>query len=323
METFKPKDYDLPDDAVWFITGCSSGIGLALAKYIATEQPQQRIVATARNIESLSYSASGLLDVPNVLKLAMDVTSIESIWVAFNTALTHFKRLDVVVNNAGYNLIGDTEASPGDNAAARALFDTNFWGAVDVTKCALKVFRAMNPATGQQGGVIVNVTSVGELMDMAGSAFYHASKFALEGFAESVAKEVSPEWNIHFVNVRPVCVSTNHLTSSLKRMEKRCMAYVGNPNCATNRTLDSLDDVEAHGRFLEPEEVAKGIYMVVESGEKFPIRVPIRVPLGGVAWDMIQNEVKRMGHDLKEWWEISHAIGDVTGTSESEVSEEE
>ncbi|OTA65245.1 short-chain dehydrogenase/reductase-like protein SDR [Hypoxylon sp. EC38] len=314
METLIPEDYDLPDDAVWFITGCSSGIGLALAKYIATEQPKQRVVATARNIKSLSDSVSDLPAALNVLKLDMDVTSIQSIRGAFNAAHACFGRLDVVVNNAGYNLIGDTEASPGDNAAARALFDTNFWGAVDVTKYALKVFRTMNPATGQQGGVIVNVTSVGELMDMAGSAFYHASKFALEGFAESVAKEVSPEWNIHFVNVQPARVRTNHLTSSLKRMENRYMAYVGNPNCATNRTLHSLDDVDAHGRFLEPEEVAKGIYMVVGSGKK----IPIRVPLGGVAWDMIHNEVKRMGRDLEEWWVISHAIGDLTGASESE-----
>ncbi|KAI1649582.1 uncharacterized protein F4817DRAFT_25944 [Daldinia loculata] len=102
METPDTKPYNLPDNAVWFVTGCSSGIGQGLAQYIATKKPSQRVVATARNPASLSDIPDG----PNVLKLALDVTSVPSIDAAF----------DIVVNNAGYNLTGDTESSPPGNA---------------------------------------------------------------------------------------------------------------------------------------------------------------------------------------------------------------
>ncbi|KAI1411715.1 NAD(P)-binding protein [Hypoxylon sp. FL1857] len=305
METPAPKPYTLPADAVWFITGCSSGIGLALAQHIATKTPSQHVVATARNLASLSTSASGLPDTPNVLKLALDVTSPSSIEAAIDAALKRFGRLDVVVNNAGYNLMGDAESSPRGNADARTLLDTNFWGAVDVTKAALAVFRDVNPASGQRGGVIVNVTSMGGFLGSPGNSFYHASKFALEGFAESVAKEVSPDWNIHIVNVEPGGVRTNYTTSSLKRMERH-PAYADDPNCATNAMLVFMDDAKAHEVFAKPEEVAEAIYKVVGSGK----RIPIRVPLGRDAWGMIMNEVERVKEDLLECREISCAMGD-------------
>lgn len=307
------------------VTGCSSGIGLALAKHIATKTPSQRVVATARNLASLSASISGLPDAPNVLKLALDVTSFTSIETVFNTAVHHFGRLDVVVNNAGYNLIGDAEAWRRGNADARALFDTNFWGAVDVTKRALAVFRSINRGSGQQGGVIVNMTCAGEDATAPGSAFYKASKSALEGFAKTVAKEVAPEWNIHVVNIECGAVrSTNHATTSLRRM-RRHPAYVGNLNCAANRVIGFMAVGQAHKAALEPEDVAKRIYMAVETVSK----MPIRVPLGQVAWDMIHEEMGRMDQDLDDTWDISRAIGDVIGKGDTaketteETSEEE
>jgi NAD(P)-dependent dehydrogenase (short-subunit alcohol dehydrogenase family) len=145
--------YHLPEDAVWFITGCSSGIGEGLAQYVA--KTSNRVVATARNPASMS-------DIPNgsgVLKLKLDVTSLESIESAFSQSLATFGRIDVVVNNAGYTLVGDTEAT-GD-AEARALMDTNFWGMVDVSKRAVGVMRDENLKNGgQRGGVILNISSM-------------------------------------------------------------------------------------------------------------------------------------------------------------------
>ncbi|KAJ1547975.1 hypothetical protein HK405_004529, partial [Cladochytrium tenue] len=139
----EPLNYHLPNDAVWFITGCSSGIGLALAQHVAATG-KNRVVATARNPASLA----SIPDSANVLKVTLDVTSIPSIEAALAAAVSAFGRLDVVVNNAGYTLISDTEAA-GD-AEARALLDTNFWGTVDVTKRVLGIMRDSNPATGQQ-----------------------------------------------------------------------------------------------------------------------------------------------------------------------------
>jgi NADP-dependent 3-hydroxy acid dehydrogenase YdfG len=101
------------------VTGCSSGIGAALATRLITHT-KSRVVATARQVSALAYLAD---DAPNVLKLALDVTSTEAIDAAFNKAVERFGRVDVVVNNAGYTVMGDTEASTPQEA--RTLLDTN------------------------------------------------------------------------------------------------------------------------------------------------------------------------------------------------------
>lgn len=101
------------------VTGCSSGIGAALATRLAT-QTKSRVVATARKVSALSYLAD---DAQNVLKVALDVTSPEAIDAAFTKAVERFGRVDVVVNNAGYTIMGDTEASTAQEA--RDLFDTD------------------------------------------------------------------------------------------------------------------------------------------------------------------------------------------------------
>ncbi|KAI0131249.1 NAD(P)-binding protein [Daldinia grandis] len=300
MEAPDTQLYNLPDNAVWLITGCSSGIGQGLAQYIATKKPSQRVVATARNLASLSDIPDG----PNVLKLALDVTSVPSIDAAFDTTLARYGRVDVVVNNAGYNLMGDAESSPAGNAGARALLDTNFWGAVDVSKRALSVLRDDNAKTGQRGGAIVNISSLGGYLGSPGNAFYHASKFALEGFAESIAKELFPEWNIHVCNVEPGGVRTKYTTSSLQRMPRH--AAYDRPEGATSGMLAFMDNADLHEGFARPEEVAERIYAVVGTGGR---RIPIRVPLGRDSWGMVAAETERVRGELEEWREFSCGMG--------------
>ncbi|XXG97683.1 hypothetical protein Hte_003990 [Hypoxylon texense] len=309
MEGPAPKPYNLPADAVWFITGCSSGIGQALAHHIATTFPSQRVVATARNPASLS--APEILDSPNVLKLALDVTSPSSIDAAFDEALARFGRVDVVVNNAGYSLMGDAEASPAGNADARKLLDTNFWGAVDVTKRALSVFRDANPKAGQQGqqgqgGVIINVSSMGGVLGSPGSAYYHASKFALEGFAEAVAKELKPEWGIHVCNVEPGGVRTNYATTSLRRLEPRHPAYEGG---ATDAMLAFVGNTEAHEGFARPESVARAVCEIVGCGGKGK-GIPMRVALGSDSYGLVRQKIEKQLQDMEEWKELSCSMGD-------------
>ena len=165
-------------------------------------QSPNRVVATARKTSALGAIPSN----DRVLKLELDVTSISSIDAALRTTLEKFGRIDVVVNNAGYTLAGDTEGA--EDGESRAVFDTNFWGMVDVTKRALGIFRDENPKTGQQGGVVVNVSSLGGWSGFPGQSFYHASKFAMEGWTESVAKEVPASWNSKCILLlRPQVVS--------------------------------------------------------------------------------------------------------------------
>lgn len=130
----------------------------------------------------------------DVLKLALDVTAKDQIDSVIKTVVDRFSRLNAVVNNAAYGLTGDTEVIP--DADARARFETNFWGPVNITKTISAIMRETNPSG--KGGLVMQISSVGGRVCFPGGAFYHASKFALEGFTDTVAKEMHPDWNIKY-----------------------------------------------------------------------------------------------------------------------------
>ena len=154
----------LDRNAVWLVTGCSTGLGQSFAKRV--HHAGHNIVATARNTDSLYYLPDG----PNVLKLSLDVTSPENITSVVNSAVKRFGRLDVVINNAGYNIVTEFESFP--EQEARKQMDTMFWGPVHLTKESLRVFREVN-APGQ-GGTIIQVSSIGGYLTYQGNSFYHA-----------------------------------------------------------------------------------------------------------------------------------------------------
>ena len=129
-------------------------------------QAGHHVVATARNVASLSYLPDG----PRVLKLGLDVTSKSDITLSLSTAVEKFGRIDILVNNAGYAVMGDTETVP--ESDARLQMETLFWGPVFLTQQAVRIFREANPPG--QGGTVVQVSSIGGLVTFPGSAFYHA-----------------------------------------------------------------------------------------------------------------------------------------------------
>ena len=145
------------------VTGCSSGLGQALAKYV--REAGYNVVATARNVASLAY----LPDDPKILKLRLDVTSREGISAALDAVVKKFGRLDVLVNNAGLPAMGEAEGFPEDSA--RTLMETNFWGAATLTRESIPILRDVNP---QPGGVIVQVSSLSGTVAFGGAPFYHA-----------------------------------------------------------------------------------------------------------------------------------------------------
>ncbi|PYH96676.1 short-chain dehydrogenase [Aspergillus ellipticus CBS 707.79] len=301
MDASNTKPYNLPADAVWFITGCSSGIGQSLSQHIANT-PTNRLVATARNPSSLSPIPSS----PNVLKLALDVTSAASIEAALRATLAAFGRIDILVNNAGYALVGDTEVAT--DAESRALLDTNFWGMVNVTKPVLGVMRERNGENGgARGGVVLNISSMGGFIGFPGNAFYHASKFAMEGWTEAVAKEMPAEWNIHLCNIEPGGVKTNYATSSMKMLENgRHPAYAADPSYPTNMLLAYKKDEKSRSSWAEPEAVAGALYHLVSRGQ----RIPIRVPLGADAWGMISMELEKIKTEFEKLKELSLSVGE-------------
>jgi NADP-dependent 3-hydroxy acid dehydrogenase YdfG len=263
--------YTLPSSAVWFITGCSSGIGYALCQHLATHT-QHRVVATARDPSTLDSLPSS----PNILKLALDVTSESSIQEAIDAVLNKWSRIDVCVNNAGYGMHAHTETV--DPAKARTLMDTNFWSAVRITQLVLPIMRA------QKGGLFLQMSSGGGRLAFPGGAFYHASKFALEGFTEAVSKEMPDEWGIHFLIVEPGGVKTKYAVTSTKKAEEaetESEAYL-DPNLPANVLRAYIKDPKSTGNWAEVDKVIEVLYGFVERGGD----LPLRLPLGSDSWNM-------------------------------------
>ncbi|MDQ1579184.1 MAG: hypothetical protein QOE21_1871, partial [Microbacteriaceae bacterium] len=167
-------------EKTWFITGTSRGFGREWA--IAALERGDRVAATARNTDTLSDLVERFGDA--VLPIELDVTDRDADFAAVAKAHDFFGRLDVIVNNAGYGQFGFLEEVSEEQA--RAQIDTNVFGAMWVTQAALPYLRK------QGSGHIVQVSSIGGISAFPGLGLYHASKWALEGFSQSLAAEVAP-----------------------------------------------------------------------------------------------------------------------------------
>ena len=164
---------------VWFVTGASAGIGAAVVN--AALAAGDRVVATARNLEKLR-AAVGQPASEQLAFLRLDVTSEEQAQEAVDAAVEKFGRIDVLVNNAGYSLIGNLESLTTEQIALQ--LETNFYGVLYVMRAALPVMR------GQRSGRILNVSSMAGVVGYGTAGAYAASKFAVEGLSLSVAQEV-------------------------------------------------------------------------------------------------------------------------------------
>jgi NAD(P)-dependent dehydrogenase (short-subunit alcohol dehydrogenase family) len=179
-------------EKVILITGASSGIGLHTAKYFQAKN--WKVAATMR-----SPGNSDLQKIADIECFRLDVTDRSTIRQAFDGALEKFGRIDVVVNNAGYGLLGPFEASTEEQV--RRQFDTNVFGLMNVCREIIPYFRE------QKGGFIVNISSVSGRMAFPFMSLYHASKWAVEGFSESLRYELEP-FNIKVKLIEPGPIRT-------------------------------------------------------------------------------------------------------------------
>ncbi|MFN8033866.1 MAG: SDR family oxidoreductase [Mycobacterium sp.] len=231
---------------VWFITGTSRGLGREFA--ITALQRGDLVAAAARDTDTLADLVETYGDA--ILPIRLDVTDRSAAFAAVDRAHHHFGRLDIVVNNAGYGQYGFAEEL--SETELRAQMDTNFFGAVWVTQAALPHLRA------QRGGHIIQVSSIGGVTAFPNLGGYHASKWALEGFTQSLAQEVSP-FGIRVTLIEPGGFSTDWVDSAhqatrhpdyrdehrkFQRARTRRMAGMGQPEAAGSALLRLVDSAD-------------------------------------------------------------------------------
>src|SRR6266568_533954 len=188
----------------WFITGASKGFGREWAE--AALERGDNVAATARNLKTLDALVDTYGDA--VLSIQLDVTDRSTVFDVVKRAADHFGKLDVVINNAGYGHFGMIEELTEDEV--RALLEMNFFGALWVTQAALPIMRA------QGSGHIIQVSSLGGITAFPAIGAYHASKWALEGFSQSLSQEVAG-FGIDVTLIEPGGYSTDWVGPSATR----------------------------------------------------------------------------------------------------------
>jgi NAD(P)-dependent dehydrogenase (short-subunit alcohol dehydrogenase family) len=241
----------------WFITGASRGFGRQWAE--AALERGDGVAATARDPETLKTLADTYGDA--VLPIRLDVTDRDGDFAAVADAAKHFGRLDVVVNNAGYGHFGMVEELTEDDL--RAQLEANFFGAAWITQAALPIMRA------QGSGHIVQVSSLGGVTAFPGLGAYHASKWALEGFTQSLAREAA-DFGINVTLIEPGGYTTDWIGQSARHSPD-------NPAYADLREVLSRSWADRPG---DPTATRQAILTIVDA-DKPPLRVFFgRDPLG-------------------------------------------
>ncbi len=239
----------------WFVTGCSKGIGLELVKQLLSEG--YNVAATSRNAETLTEAVG--TSSPHFLPLQMDLANEESVGKAVESAMAHFKSIDVLVNNAGYGLIGGIEEA--SHKEVQKIYDVNVFGLLNVTRAVLPHMRAA------QSGHIFNMSTVFGLIAGAGWGAYCGTKFAVEGISEALAQEVEP-FGIQVTVIEPGYVRTDFLNSG-------SIAYPQNPIPAYAAVAEEKrkhqQDVPGT-QIGDPERIA-GVIINLAQESKAPLRI--------------------------------------------------
>ncbi len=262
--------------SVWLVTGCSSGFGRELAH--ALLERGRRVVVTSRNLAALdAFKAQ-----PNALVLALDVTNRAQIAAVVEQAERHFGAIDVLVNNAGYGYLAALEE--GEDAEIRALFETNVFGLAAVT-------RAVLPGMRRRGrGHVVNISSLAGLNGFPGLGYYCATKFAVEGLSEALAKEVA-SLGIKVTLVEPGPFRTAWADAALKTTRHEIDAYAETAG-ARRAATKSYNGAQPG----DPVRAAAAIVAAVESPEP-----PLHLLLGGYAYQAAAAKLQSLTAEIETW----------------------
>jgi len=269
----------------WFITGVSGGLGRAMAD--AALARGDTVVGTVRNAEQVP-AVEALAPGRSFAEL-LDLTAGEpAIRSCVESATARTGRLDVVVNNAGYGLVGAVEEV--SDAEARAQFETNFFGPLSVLRAVVPQLRA------QGSGHVVTVSSAAGLFGSGGLGLYSASKFALEGLSESLHGELAP-LGVRVTIVEPGAFRTDWSGRSIAKADRVVDAYARGGG--TRGVIDAMHGNQAG----DPARLATAVLAVVDADAP-----PLRLLLGSGLGDRVRQKHEGMSAEIDAWRELSDSI---------------
>lgn len=267
---------------VWFITGASRGFGAEVTRDALARGDS--VVATARNPQAvIDLFGSNA----NLLALKLDVTKEAEAITAAKQAIDKFGRIDILLNNAGFGLLGAVEES--SDQEVRAVFDANVFGLLNVT-------RAVLPSMRKRGnGHIINISSIGGYASHEGWGVYCATKFAVEALTEALYSELAP-LGIHATVIEPGFFRTDFLSStSLSSTKTQIEQYYA--------TVGKMRDFAAgadHKQPGDPKKLSKAILKLADSSKP-----PVRLPLGSDTVARIRQKNKEVERELNEWINVA------------------
>jgi NAD(P)-dependent dehydrogenase (short-subunit alcohol dehydrogenase family) len=262
---------------VWFITGASKGMGLALTKFALSKG--DRVVATSRTVEAFKTSINDNKD--NFLPLKVDITSDIGVKEAVEQAIGKFGRLDVVVNNAGYSLVGSMEEM--SDQEFRQTMDVNLFGTVNVVRNAVAYLRK------QRSGHIINIASNAGYAGFANAASYNAAKFGVIGLSEALALEMEP-FGVKITVVAPGQFRTNFMDEGSMAFTKKKIEVYG-----TGEAEIKWRDFSG-GQMGDPEKLVNILYDI--TGMKNP---PLHLLLGPDTYDLVMSHREKERQEIETW----------------------
>lgn len=266
----------------WFITGCSTGLGRALAQRVL--EHGHRAVVTARRADQISHIVADYSE--TALAIALDVNDHAQVDAAIAQAGEKFGAIDVLVNNAGYGYLAAVEE--GDEQDVRDMFETNFFSLAALIRKVLPGMRAHG------SGHIINISSVGGLVGAASSGFYNATKFAVEGLTEALTKEVEP-LGIRVTAIEPGPFRTDWAGRSLKQAEHPIAAYADTA-AARRAQITGYSGKQAG----DPVRAADAIIKVVESDDP-----PHKLILGKNGLDRVRAKLAALMQSIDDWEDVT------------------
>ena len=265
---------------VWFITGSSRGLGKSLTE--AVLKSGDLVAATARNVKQLEGFAAQYPD--QILPIQLDVTDYDKVHLAVAQTVSHFGKIDVLVNNAGFGITGATEAFTDEQV--RSQLETNLYAPIEITRAVLPYMRK------QRSGRILQVSSIGGRMGSAGVSIYQSAKFGLTGFSESLAKEVA-EIGIKVTSVEPGGFRTDWAGESMT-YAKKIEGY---------DTVNQRAEYFSSGTFVPVGDPDKAAQVMVDLAVH--TNPPVHLVLGSEAIAFLKNADAWRTEEMEAWLSVS------------------